>query len=312
MSPAFRDRLPALVDRRVRAAAWAMLVAQSTIVFTGGVVRLTGSGLGCPEWPRCTEDSYVNTPEMGLHGFIEFGNRLLGVGLGILGVLTILLLWRLRRQRRDLFFMAVGLTAIVPVQALIGGITVWTGLNPWVVAAHFLPSAVAVAVSALFVRRTYDAGDRLGRRSAGLPRALLPAIGVLTAITVVLGVIATGAGPHAGDANTPRNGFDPALMSRLHAVPVWLLVACTVAFLVIAVARHDRTLIRAAALLLGAQLLQGTIGYIQYFTGLPEWLVSIHLIGSCVAIAATANLLDADVRRTPLAPARRAPDPVPA
>ena len=150
-----------MTSRIDRILAWMMLSAQSLIILTGALVRLTGSGLGCPTWPRCTADSLTPHGELTMHSAIEFGNRLLGVSLGVLGVVTILLLLRRFRTRPDLVWFAVGLTAIVPVQAVIGGVTVLTGLNPWVVAGHFVPSAAAVVVSVLFVRRTYRFGRSL-------------------------------------------------------------------------------------------------------------------------------------------------------
>ncbi len=124
---------------RIRIAAWAMLIAQAGIIFTGGIVRLTGSGLGRTDWPKCTPDSFVATKAMGIHGAIEFGNRTLAVLLALLGVAILVLLWKHRKARPDLFWLNIGLTAIVPVQAVMGGITVWTKLNPWVVAGHFVP-----------------------------------------------------------------------------------------------------------------------------------------------------------------------------
>src|SRR5699024_7094039 len=147
-----------VTSRIDRILAWMMLSAQSLIILTVAIPRLTGSGLGCPTWPRCTAESTTPHGELTMHAAIEFGNRLLGVSLGVLGVVTILVLLRRFRTRPDLVWFAVGLTAIVPVQAVLGGITVLTGLNPWVVAGHFVPSAVAVVVSVLFVRRTYDSG----------------------------------------------------------------------------------------------------------------------------------------------------------
>ncbi|GAA4285478.1 hypothetical protein GCM10022261_30090 [Brevibacterium daeguense] len=293
-------RLPTGVTPLVRLAAWAMLIAQSAIVLTGAVVRLTGSGLGCPTWPKCTDESLVNTPEMGVHGIIEFGNRLLGVGLGVLGVATIILLWRLRRSRPDLFWLAVGLTAVVPLQAVIGGISVLTELNPWIVAAHFVPSAVAVGVSAYFVRRTYDSGRNPRAVSSSALRALSWVIGGLMVVVVVLGVLTTGAGPHAGDELSARNGFDTLLISRLHAIPVWLLVITTVIARALAARERLPQLARALDVLLVVELLQGVIGYVQYFSGLPIVLVALHLVGACATIAAATVVVDANYQRDPL------------
>ena len=219
---------------RIRIAAWAMLIAQAGIIFTGGIVRLTGSGLGCTDWPKCTPDSFVATKAMGIHGAIEFGNRTLAVLLALLGVAILVLLWKHRKARPDLFWLNIGLTAIVPVQAVMGGITVWTKLNPWVVAGHFVPSAIAVGVAAYFVRRTYDTGVRTGEKAPNPLPALGWIILVLTAVIVLFGVLTTGAGPHSGSTISTRNGLDNVWVTRLHALPVWLLVAVTITALLYA------------------------------------------------------------------------------
>ena len=284
---------PRAVTPLVQRIAWLMLIAQSGIVVSGGIVRLTGSGLGCPTWPRCTDESWATTPAMGIHGFIEYGNRMLGVLLGLIGLLSIFVVWRLRKHRPDLFIFAFSLTAIVPIQAVIGGISVHMELNPWIVAAHFIPSAIAVAVSAIFVRRTYDTGIR----DASLSRpASLKIIGlcitVLTIVVVVLGVLTTGAGPHAGDAQSARNGLDPLLISRLHALPVWLLVGVTIGGLFLAQRYRLQMVIRTFGVLFLVELAQGAIGYVQYFLGLPEAIVALHLLGACAVIAAAAAAVD--------------------
>jgi cytochrome c oxidase assembly protein subunit 15 len=146
---------PTEVNRKVRIAAWATLFVQTMIVVTGGAVRLTASGLGCPTWPKCTEDSFVSTPEMGIHGLIEFGNRLLTFVLVIVAIVTFLLIVRMRKQRRDLFWLAIFIGLGIPVQAVIGGITVLTQLDPYVVGLHFVVSIVLVVLSTMFVFRVY-------------------------------------------------------------------------------------------------------------------------------------------------------------
>ncbi len=285
-------------ETRIRFAAWAMLIAQAGIIFTGGIVRLTGSGLGCSDWPKCTPDSLVATPEMGIHGVIEFGNRLLAVVLALIGVAILVLLWRIRKERKDLFWLNIALTAIVPVQAVMGGITVWTKLNPWVVAGHFVPSAIAVGVAAYFVRRTYDTGVRTGEKAPSPLPALGWAILALTAIVVLFGVLTTGAGPHSGSTISTRNGLDNIWITRLHAFPVWLLVIATIVALVYARKRWA-PMVRPLAVLLIVELAQGLIGYIQYFTGVPWVLVAFHMIGLSATIAASVAVLDsAYPRRT--------------
>ncbi len=285
-------------ETRIRFAAWAMLIAQAGIIFTGGIVRLTGSGLGCSDWPKCTPDSLVATPEMGIHGVIEFGNRLLAVVLALIGVAILVLLWRIRKERKDLFWLNIALTAIVPVQAVMGGITVWTKLNPWVVAGHFVPSAIAVGVAAYFVRRTYDTGVRTGEKAPSPLPALGWAILALTAVIVLFGVLTTGAGPHSGSTISTRNGLDNIWITRLHAFPVWLLVIATIVALVYARKRWA-PMVRPLVVLLIVELAQGLIGYIQYFTGVPWVLVAFHMIGLSATIAASVAVLDsAYPRRT--------------
>ncbi|WP_248278868.1 COX15/CtaA family protein [Brevibacterium sp. 'Marine'] len=294
-----------MVTKKIRIAAWAMLIAQAGIILTGGIVRLTGSGLGCSDWPKCTPDSLVATSEMGIHGAIEFGNRLLAVALAILGVCIALMLWRVRKQRPDLFWLNIGLLAIVPVQAVVGGITVWTKLNPWVVAGHFVPSAVAVGVAAYFVRRTYDTGVRLGTKAP----APLPTLGWiilgLTAIIVVFGVLTTGAGPHSGSTISTRNNLDNIWVTRLHAAPVWLLVVATLSALVVARKKAQSAMVAPLAVLLLVEVVQGVIGYVQYFLGVPELLVALHMVGLSATIAASVAVLDsAYPRSTDVSPDR--------
>ena len=147
-----RGAVHADIDRRVRVAAWLSFLAEVLIIGTGGAVRLTGSGLGCPTWPTCTAESIVNTPEMGIHGFIEFGNRTLTGLVGILAIIVLVFVLKMRRERRDLFVLALVVVLGVVAQALVGGITVLTGLNPFIVGFHYVASVILVAVCAAFLR----------------------------------------------------------------------------------------------------------------------------------------------------------------
>lgn len=290
-------RLPVTLDRKVRRLAVLSLIGQIVLVVTGGAVRLTSSGLGCPTWPRCTAESLVNTPEMGIHGIIEFGNRLLTFALAAVAVLMLVYLWNLRKQRRDLFLLAAGLLASIPAQAIIGGITVLSGLNPWVVGLHFLVSMALVVLATLLVNRAFG---RTGRDRtavlAALPRTARPvmmAVAFFSAVAVCLGVVVTGAGPHAGDAEAPRNGLDWDAISHLHAVPAYLITAGAL-FAVVLVIRHR---IRGpfgagAVLLLAVTLLQGVIGFTQYYTGVPVLLVGAHMLGAALLISAATNTAD--------------------
>jgi heme A synthase len=154
-----RERLfgwiPTIVTRSVRVAGWVNLAVNVAIVVTGGAVRLTASGLGCPTWPTCTADSLVNTPEMGIHGIIEFANRVLTFVLVVVALATFLLVVRLRRRRPVLFWLALVVGLGIPVQAVIGGISVLVQLNPYVVGLHFVVSAIIVALCSIFVTVLY-------------------------------------------------------------------------------------------------------------------------------------------------------------
>ncbi|MDN4611689.1 COX15/CtaA family protein [Arthrobacter burdickii] len=299
------DALPRTTTPLVRRLAIASLVSQIAIVVTGGAVRLTASGLGCPEWPRCTPDSIVTTPEMGFHGVIEFGNRLLTFVLVVIAVAMIVAVLGMRRERRDLFRLSIGLFLGIPAQAVIGGITVWTGLNPWVVGLHFLVSMVLVALATVLVNRARLTADQYrGRKDPAAPallRQLLVTATVLTSIAVVLGVVVTGSGPHAGDHGAARNGLDSDIVTRVHALPVYLLVA-TVALAVLLAHRsqvHEK-LRRALVILAAVVLAQGAIGYTQHFLHLPVALVALHMLGASLLMAAAIHALYTGTTRKPL------------
>jgi cytochrome c oxidase assembly protein subunit 15 len=264
-------------------------VANAAIVVTGGAVRLTGSGLGCPTWPRCTDESFVATPELAGHGVIEFGNRLLTFALTAVAIATVVVVFR--SVRRDLRALAaIGFLGI-PAQALLGGITVLTGLNPWTVAAHFLLSMVLVAVATILWLRSREPG--VGQPLLRRPFLLLvTGIAAATAVVLVIGTVVTGSGPHSGDPEAGRTGFDPELVSQLHADVVFLLIGLTVALLVALYAIDSPARVRRAARdLLVIELAQGVIGYVQYFTDLPVALVLLHMLGAVLITAFTARLV---------------------
>jgi heme a synthase len=282
-----REWLPATVDRRVVAAAWATLVVQIGIVGTGGLVRLTGSGLGCPTWPQCTPESFVNTPEMGIHGVIEFGNRLLTFVLVIVAIVTFLFVLRMRRRRPDLFWLALVIGLYVPVQAIIGGITVLTNLNPYVVGLHYFASVVLVALSAVLVARVYAVPGPRVRAVPAWYAAVSHLTSALVLVTVVVGILVTGSGPHAGDGGASRNGLDPQFMQHVHSWPAYALLACTLV-LVIGAGRTPPALrLRLwTALLLGVEIAQTVVGLWQARTGLPIVLVNIHMVLAVLLVAA--------------------------
>ena len=286
--------LPSGVDRRVRVAAWLSLVFQIALIGTGGAVRLTASGLGCPTWPQCTDGSFVNTPEMGIHGFIEFGNRLLTFVLAAITIAAFLSVFRFRRQRRDLFTLTLLQGLSIPFQAVLGGITVLTGLNPYVVGAHFAVSIVLVVVTTTLVWRVYR-GPRnatLLVPSWGMSLGRLTAVSV--AVTVVVGILTTGSGPHAGDNSNPdkpapRNGLDPEWLQHVHSWPAYVTVALSV-LLAIVILRFpiERRWVFA---LLAVEAVQVVIGIAQARLGLPEVLVGIHMILAGALVAAMTAVL---------------------
>lgn len=289
--------LPVTVNKTVQRLAVLSLIGQTVLIVTGGAVRLTSSGLGCPTWPRCTDSSLVNTPEMGIHGIIEFGNRLLTFALAAVAVAMLVYLWNLRRERRDLFVLALGLLASIPAQAVIGGITVLTQLNPWVVGLHFLVSMALVVVATLLVNRAHG---RTGRfRVAELPalpgvaRPLMTAVALFAALAVCLGVVVTGAGPHAGDADAPRNNLDWDLFSHIHAAPAYLVTAGALFALYLVLRdRIPGPFRTAVVMLLGVTVLQAAIGFTQYYNGIPALLVAAHMLAAALLMSAATNAAD--------------------
>lgn len=286
------DWLPATTtDRRVRFIAWASLVSQILIVGTGGAVRLTGSGLGCPTWPRCTEDSFIATPEMGIHGVVEFGNRLLTFVLVIIALLAFAFVVRMRRERPELLRLSVALGLGIPAQAVIGGVTVLTELNPWIVGFHFVVSAVLVALATVFVYRVYR-----GRTTGAIvvpPRVRLLArsTAVFAWITVVVGIVVTGSGPHAGDGGAARNGLDSEFVQHVHAWPAYITFGLSALLLLMALRLDRPPLLRAAIAVLAVEAVQIAVGLIQARLGLPELLVGIHMVLACVLIAVVTLVL---------------------
>lgn len=289
------DALPGRVDRFrhwTRAVLIANLIGQIGIIATGGAVRLTDSGLGCSTWPQCEPGSF--TPQFHeattLHPYIEFGNRTL---TGVLGVIAVLLAVLVCTDlKRSASYRMLGLAPIVLVmmQALIGGIVVLLHLHPGWVSLHFGVSGALVAVS-LYLLHRHGEGDGPPRLVvAPRVRTLAWVLAGLTAVVVVLGVLTTGAGPHSGDAEVGyRIAVDPALLTKWHAAAVWAFLAALIAFLV-AVRRGPDAVRRATVALLAITLAQGLIGYVQYFTDLPELLVGLHMIGAAALIAGTTRV----------------------
>lgn len=322
--------------------AWLSFIAEVLIIGTGGAVRLTGSGLGCSEWPLCTPESLVPTAELGIHGVIEFGNRTLTgvVGLLALAVLALTLLHlRARREllliasfaaggivigavayfvagalgapgfvvfnavlllaviaaalvtvprigaRRDLVVLAFIVVGGVVAQALVGGITVLTGLNPFIVGFHYVSSVLLVMVASAFLVRAYEVP---GPRESAAPR-WVAILTYLTAIalgaTLVFGVLTTANGPHSGDADVIRNGFDASLLAHIHAIPGYVLVGLLLLLAVAGVVLRLRLRRWAIALLL-VIVVQVAVGVYQAREGLPPLAVGIHMVLAALSAAA--------------------------
>ncbi|MFN3340608.1 MAG: COX15/CtaA family protein [Dietzia sp.] len=277
--------------------------AQVLIIATGGAVRLTSSGLGCPTWPLCTSDSLVNTPEMGIHGFIEFGNRTLTGVVGGLAVVVLLLVVRLRKQRTDLCALAAAVFLGVVVQALVGGITVLTGLNPFVVGFHYIASIVLVCVCAAFLVRIQAVPRPTDEAPSPAWFSLcLSVMAVTTAITIVLGVLTTGAGPHSGDPHVGRNGFDAELLQHIHSWPSYFLLFITTVLTVAAQLGGYST----RYWLIGPLSVQGAqvvLGLVQASNGLPPLAVGAHMVlAALVAALSTVVLLTAHPDEAPRGP----------
>lgn len=267
---------------------WASLVSQILIVVTGGIVRLTGSGLGCPTWPKCTEESLVTVPEMGIHGVIEFANRLLTFVLALIALLTFLTILALgKKLRKGLLMPALILGLGIPAQAILGGFTVLTQLNPWFVGAHFVLSGIMIAVAALLVFRALP--PRHVPVSPAIWRTANP-IALVGTITVLVGVLVTGAGPHSGDANSIRNGLDLELWQHVHSYPAYLLLLLTLIQLGL-LSKRDRSglersyQLKVSAWLVVTTIAQALIGVIQARLGVPGGLVALHMLGASVMCA---------------------------
>ncbi len=291
----------------------ANLVAQVGIVLTGGLVRLTGSGLGCSTFPECEPGQWTSTfqPETGIHGFVEFGNRLLAFVVLAFSVAAVVAVWRLRPRRRDLRLIASAVVVGVLGQALVGGLSVLFDLSPLVVAGHFLFSMVLIALSTVLLLRSAGGegpGRPLVRRSL---RRLGAAVAAATATTLVLGTLVTGSGPHSGDADEPnRLPLELEAITRLHGDAVAVLAVAVVALAVLlrvtgAPARTQRW----SAAVLGVVLVQGLLGVVQYALELPIALVWAHMLGACLLVVMVTGLqLGLRERAAVAPPAPRAPE----
>ncbi|HEY3534103.1 MAG TPA: COX15/CtaA family protein [Pedococcus sp.] len=294
-APAATSSVGSVVSPWVPRVLLLNLAVEVLIVVTGGLVRLTGSGLGCPTWPQCVPGSYVPVAHQaeGYHRFIEFGNRTLTGLVGFVALGVVYAVWRWAAARRDLLVPALVVLGGVVVQAVLGGITVRTGLNPLTVAAHFLVSMVLVGSSAYLVYRQPSAP---GRRALVVP-PLVERLGWATcavaAVVLALGTVVTGSGPHSGDATEPaRFGLDPRSVSWLHADAVMLFVGLVVAvWLAARLTGASAAPARSWAAVFAVTVAQGVVGYTQYFTGLPWGVVLVHMLLATLLVVALVRAM---------------------
>ncbi len=267
---------------------------QSALIVTGGAVRVTGSGLGCPTWPECTPGSYVPVPgqaEGALHAWIEFGNRLLTFVLLIVALAAVIIAVRLSSlSLKKMRIRSLALLQILGIlgQGVLGGITVLTDLHPLTVAGHFMLSIFLIG-GAISLR--YEMVGINSQPATGITRFLLPILVWNTLLVLIAGTVVTGSGPHAGDDQAERFNFDARVVSWLHAdLVIALLVLTSILFLI---TRHSGSnlLHKRVALFLAISLLQGVIGYLQYFTGLPVVLVALHLLGATMVWVSAWSLI---------------------
>ena len=265
----------------------ALLAIQAGLVVTGGAVRLTGSGLGCPTWPECTDGSIApvaNQAEGQLHAWIEFGNRLLAWVMLIIALAALIYIVKRLKNRED--FKHLRALAILQIlgffgQVVLGGITVLTDLNPIAVSAHFVLTIPLIAGALSLRHRILDRPVLVVK---SLTRNLTKIVTSLTFIVLILGVVVTGTGPHAGDADVKRFPFDERTVSWLHADAVIALIGLTLALYFVVKSSESAEVQKVFGgyikILLIIELLQGAIGYVQYFTGLPALIVGAHLLGA--------------------------------
>jgi cytochrome c oxidase assembly protein subunit 15 len=266
---------------RLRTAIFGVLLfLQSALVLTGGAVRLTGSGLGCPTWPECTPGSYTPVPyqaEGQLHAWIEFGNRLLTFALLFSALAAVI--YVLKTGRKDLRSLAAGQVLGIVGQGVLGGITVLTDLHPLPVACHLLLSMLLIAGAASLYARRHQPHYKVSAPTKTI--SLLSRAHVLISfIVLILGTLVTGSGPHAGDEKAQRFGFDIRTVAILHADAVIFLMGLTIALLVAASVTNETK--KAIYIFFAISLAQGGIGYAQYLTGIPELLVALHLVGATI------------------------------
>ncbi|CAN1504373.1 COX15/CtaA family [Candidatus Nanopelagicaceae bacterium] len=289
------SRTRSLATRALPALSGLLLFLQSALVITGGAVRVTGSGLGCPTWPECTPGSYTPVPgqaEGALHAWIEFGNRLLTFALLFAALATVIAIFR--AGRRDLRFL--GATQVLGIlgQGVLGGITVLTDLNPLAVGSHLLLSILLIAAATSLHSRRHHPYVRTSSSQVRISRLSLAHINVAF-VAITIGTLVTGSGPHAGDVDAPRLDFTITTITRFHSASVWLLMGLTLIFLFSKSLNFETK--RWLRIFLVLAIAQGGLGYIQYFLGVPEGLVVLHLLGSVLVWIAAWRIRLSVVRK---------------
>jgi heme a synthase len=274
--------------------AVAAVIANVTIAITGSVVRVTGSGLGCTEWPNCLPGSMVPVehPELSMfHQWIEYGNRMLSGVVGIIGGFCLLAALFMRPVRRRVIWLSVAMMGGVLVQAVLGGITVRTGLLWWTVAIHFIASSVLTWFAVLLVRALREGDGPPQVRTHPIVPRLLIGQGVVLVALLIAGTMVTGAGPHAGDKDVPRLGLHVENLARVHSAVLYVFLGllAIVGFMLWR-GPTPREVWQRFFVLLGVVLAQGTIGFVQFFTGVPSVLVVMHVFGAMLVTVALASL----------------------
>lgn len=275
--------------RWLRRWAVASLVANMVIVLTGALVRLTASGLGCNTWPQCEPGSYVPHPEAGIHSYIEFGNRLLTFVLAGIAIGMALAAWRARRDgqpRRRLRVLSIAVGLGIVLQAVVGGISVWLQLNPWVVGLHMVLSVALIVICTVMVHDAYDLEPSPAPARISW---LVGGVFGLSMLVIYLGTVVSGAGPHSGDGGAERNGLNLEGIARAHSLAMWATLALLAVLLV--AARNQPRVRRAAVGVAAVSALQGVVGYVQYFTALPMLVVLGHVLGTVLFTVAVTHLL---------------------
>jgi len=289
------SRTRSLATRALPALSGLLLFLQSALVITGGAVRVTGSGLGCPTWPECTPGSYTPVPgqaEGALHAWIEFGNRLLTFALLFAALATVIAIFR--AGRRDLRFLGASQVLGILGQGVLGGITVLTDLNPLAVGSHLLLSILLIAAATSLHSRRHHPYVRTSSSQVRISRLSLAHINVAF-VAITIGTLVTGSGPHAGDVDAPRLDFAITTITRFHSASVWLLMGLTLIFLFSKSLNFETK--RWLRIFLVLAIAQGGLGYIQYFLGVPEGLVVLHLLGSVLVWIAAWRIRLSVVRK---------------